>query len=185
MTRITETYSNAAMWHQWLASGNYAYQYWAIDKVMDKSGQIKAGFESDIRALIAGKNVFLTRYLLQQLHPDFMTGKVSQRWLWKIYAAAAYPVQITILRKLKTIPLDAELIQHLANVFPNANTEQSALILPLLQQAPVLPLDQLAAQLTSADAEKAAVIYTLIQQRKPNSKHVKKQLYNYEKRISQ
>ncbi|MBO9727331.1 MAG: hypothetical protein J7623_01705 [Chitinophaga sp.] len=185
MMRITETYSNEAMWHRMLASGNYAYQYWAIDKVMDKSGHIKAGFEPDIREVVAGKNVFLTRYLIQQLHPDFMSGKSSQRWLWKIYAAAAYPVQVTILRKLKNIPLDTALTRQLADVFPNANTEQSALILPLLQQAPVLPLEQLAAQLTSADAEKAAIIYTLIQQRKPDSKHVKKQLYNYEKRISQ
>ena len=185
MERITETYNSQQLLHRFLSSGNYQYQYWAVGKVMDTHGRITPGFETDIRNIISGKNIFIARYLLQQVHPDFLTGKSQQRWLWQTYAGSGYPAQITILRKLKTIPLQAELIKQLVNTFINANTEQSALILALLQQAPALPLPQLAEQLTTADAEKAANIYSLLQQRKPENEHVKKLMYNYEKQINQ
>ncbi|HEY9257556.1 hypothetical protein [Chitinophaga sp.] len=185
MERITETYNNTTLLHRFLSSGNYQYQYWALGKVMDTHGAITPGFETDIRNIVSGKNIFIARYILQQVHPDFLTGKKQQRWLWEIYTASSYPAQITILRKLKTIPLQAELIKQLVNTFSNANTEQSGLILPLLQQAPGLPLPQLAEQLTNADAEKAASIYTLLQQRKPENNYVKKLMYNYEKQINQ
>jgi hypothetical protein len=185
MERITETYNSPALLHRFLSSGNYQYQYWAVGKVMDKNGRITPGFETDIRDIISGKNIFIARYLLQQVHPDFLTGKNQQRWLWQTYTNSGYPVQITILRKLKAIPLQAETIRQLIHVFSNANTEQSGLILALLQTAPALPLLPLAEQLATADAEKAASIYTLLQQRKPDNKHVKKLMYNYEKQINQ
>jgi hypothetical protein len=185
MERITETYNSTTLLHRFLSSGNYQYQYWAVGKVMDAHGVITRGFETDIRNIISGKNIFIARYLLQQVHPDFLTGKKQQRWLWQTYMNSGYPTQLTILRKLKTIPLQAELIKQLVNTFVHANTEQSGLILALLQPAPALPLPQLAEQLATADAEKAAGIYALLQQRKPENNYVKKLMYNYEKQINQ
>lgn len=185
IARITATYNSQQLLHRFLSSGNYQYQYWAADKVMDKKGVITPGFEADIRNIISGKNIFIARYILQQVHPGFLTGKKQQRWLWQVYTAAAYPAQITILHKLKTIPLQPELIKKLITTLSTTNVEQSGLILALLQQAPALPLPQLAEQLTAADAEQAASIYTLLQQRKPVNKYVKKLMYNYEKQINQ
>jgi hypothetical protein len=185
MERITETYNSQQLLQRFLSSGNYQYQYWAVGKVMDAEGKITPGFERAIREIIRGKNIFIARYILQQVHPDFLRGKAAQQWLWDTYAVAAYPAQLTILRKLKSIPLQPALITKLIPAFMNANTEQSELILALLQQAPVLPMQQLAEQLTTTDVEKAAAIYALLQRRKPENKDVKKKMYDYEKQVHQ
>lgn len=135
MERITETYNSKQLLHRFLSSGNYEYQYWALAKVMDKNGVVAPAFKTDLRQIVAGKNIFIARYILQQVHPDFLTGKKSQRWLWDIYTHAAYPAQLTILRKLKTIPLQQQLVNNLADALTTANAEQAGLLLPLLKKA--------------------------------------------------
>ena len=183
MNRITETYNSNTLLHRFLSSQNYEYQYWALDKVMDEKGSITRGFETDVRHIISGKNIFIARYTLQKAEPALFTGKKSQEWLWDTYSAGAYPLQIAILKKLKDIPLQASLITRLCTVITNTNAEQFRLIAALLQGAPSLPekaYRQLADHLSGSATGKAADIYQLLQQLKPDNKYVKTKMYDYE-----
>ncbi len=186
MMRITDTYINPALLHRFLSSGNYAYQYKALERVMDKNGKITPGFEDDIRALINGKNIFIARYTLQQVHPGFITGAKAQHWLWDAYSRSSYPLQLTVLRKLTAAPLSDAMAKHLATAASTANEEQFRLIMTALQATPRLPgaaLEQLAGQLKSAEAGKAAAIHTLLLQHPPANQTIKTMIYEYEQTL--
>ncbi|MET3880244.1 hypothetical protein [Chitinophaga sp. OAE865] len=181
--RITDTYINPALLHRFLSSGNYAYQYKALERVMDKSGKIKPGFEDDIRALINGKNIFIARHTLQQVHPGFITGAKAQAWLWDTYSRSSYPLQLTVLRKLSTVPLSDAMAKHLVTACISANEEQFRLIITALQATPGLPetvMQQLAAQLKSPDTGKAAAIHAFLLQHQPVNHTIKTMIYEYE-----
>lgn len=186
MMRITDTYINPALLHRFLNSGNYAYQYKALERVMDKNGKITPGFEDDIRALINGKNIFIARYTLQQVHPGFINGAKAQAWLWYTYSRGSYPLQLTVLRKLTAAPLSDAMAKHLATAATTANEEQFRLMMTALQATPRLPeaaLQQLAGQLKNADTGKAAAIHRLLLQHKPANQTIKKMIYEYEQTL--
>lgn len=181
MNRITETYNSNSLLHRFLSSQNYEYQYWALDKVMDEKGNIRKGFEADVRNIIGGKNVFIARYALQKAEPALFTGKKAQEWLWKTYNAGTYPLQIAMLKRMKDIPLQAPLISGLCAAIANTNAEQFRLMAALLQSAPSLPgkaYRQLADHLSGNG--KAADIYRLLQQLKPEDNYVKTKMHDYE-----
>lgn len=184
--RITETYINPALLHRFLKSGNHAYQYKALERVMDKNGKITPGFEDDIRALINDKNIFIARHTLQQLHPSFITGAKAQEWLWNTYSRGSYPLQLTVLHKLATVPLSDAMAKHLAAAGATANEEQFRLIIAALKATPRLPvavMQQLAGQLKSADEGKAAAIHNLLLQRQPVNNTIKTMIYEYEQTL--
>lgn len=184
--RITDTYINPALLHRFFKSGNHAYQYKALERVMDKSGKITPGFEDDIRELINGKNIFIARYTLQQVHPGFITGAKAQGWLWNTYSRSGYPLQLTILRKLATVSLSDAMAKHLATASATANEEQFRLIITALQATPRLPeaaMQQLAGQLKNAGDGKAAAIHNLLLQRKPVNNTIKTMIYEYEQTL--
>ena len=136
INRITETYNSKQLLHRFLSSGNPDYQYWALGKVMDKKGMITPGFETAIRNIVNSKHIFIARYILQQVDAGFYTGKKAQHWLWDTFTRAPYPAQLTILRRLKNVPLQGELVRRLADTLANANGEQANLLLALLKAAP-------------------------------------------------
>jgi hypothetical protein len=186
IARITDTYLNTAMLHRFLSSQNHAYQYKALEKIMDKNGRIAPGYEKDIRTLINGKNIFIARYTLQQVHPGFITGAKAQSWLWDTYTKSGYALQLTILRKLATVPLSAAMAKQLAIAAGNANEEQFHLILAALQATPDLPepvIQQLADQLKNTDATRAAAIHALLLQRQPVNHSVKTKMHEYEQTL--
>ncbi|MGF6850230.1 hypothetical protein QFZ51_005465 [Chitinophaga sp. W3I9] len=186
IARITDTYINPALLHRFLSSSNHAYQYKALEKVMDKNGRIMPGFENDIRTLINGKNIFIARYTLQQVHPGFISGAKAQSWLWDTYTKSVYPLQLTMLRKLATVPLSDAMAKQLANAGSSANEEQFHLILAALQATPHLrdaAIQLLANQLKNTDATRAAAIHALLLQQQPVNHSVKIKMHEYEQTL--
>nr|WP_295921041.1 hypothetical protein [uncultured Dyadobacter sp.] len=136
MRKVIETYSNDALLHRFLESKNHHYQYWAMAKVMNASGVVKRPFEKDIEAIIAGKNGFIAKYALQHVGNDFLKTEQRQNWLWETYQKTGYAMQIAILKKLNTGPIQISksLAANLQTSLPNANEEQTLLIQKILQK---------------------------------------------------
>ncbi|NLR81443.1 hypothetical protein [Chitinophaga eiseniae] len=181
MQRITEGYNSKDLQHRFLLSGSYAYQYWALDKVMDKNGGITPGFEKDLQDVIGGKNIFISRYILQKIAPTFFNSQQRQDWLWDIYANSVYPFQLDILRKLKTVKIRPKLTTRIAGALADANATQTGLLLSLLQSASPLPapaVQQLGNVLEKAAGDRAAVIVSLLQQQ-PGTPQIKTILKDY------
>lgn len=181
MQRITEGYNSKELQHRFLSSGNYAYQYWALDKVMDKNGVITPGFEKDLQDVMGGKNIFISRYILQKIAPAFFNSQQRQDWLWDVYVNSVYPFQLDILRKLKTVKLRPALTARIAGALADANATQTSVLLSLLQGASPLPapvVQQLGNVLGKAAGDKAAAIVTLLRQQ-PGTPQIKTILKDY------
>ena len=138
MLRITESYKNDELLHAFLADKNYHYQYWAMEKVIQKDGKILKSFEGDIEKIITGKNLFTARTALQKTGSNFFTKPQKQNWLWQVFQSASYPMQIAILKKLTTIPLNQTLTEKIANDVAKSNEEQRKLKLDILTNQPEL-----------------------------------------------
>ncbi|GLU55938.1 hypothetical protein Dfri01_53990 [Dyadobacter frigoris] len=134
MLKITESYKNDEMLHAFLADKNYHYQYWAMENVIQKDGRVLKSFEPDIEKIIAGKNLFTARTALQKTGSDFFSKPLKQNWLWETFQSATYPMQIAILKKLSTIPLNQTLTEKIANGLVVSNDEQRKLKLDLLKK---------------------------------------------------
>jgi hypothetical protein len=136
MQKIIEKYSNDALLHRFLESKNHHYQYWAMAKVMNASGEVKRPFQKDIETIIAGKNGFIAKYALQHVGNDFFKTEQRQNWLWETWQKTGYAMQIAILKKLDTgnIPISKSLAANLQISLPNANEEQTHLIQNILHK---------------------------------------------------
>ncbi|MFC6193457.1 hypothetical protein ACFP1I_17715 [Dyadobacter subterraneus] len=134
MLKITESYKNDKMLHDFLADKNYHYQYWAMEKVINKDGRVLKTFEPDIEKIIAGKNLYTARTALQKTENDFFSKPQKQNWLWETFQSASYPMQIAILKKLSTIPLNQTLTENIANGLVASNDEQRKLKIELLKK---------------------------------------------------
>jgi hypothetical protein len=182
MQRITRTYANDALLHRFLASSNHAYQYWAMDRVIDPNGRVTEAFGPDLLGVMRGKNLFTARYALQKIAPPFFDPD-RQRWLWETYRGATYSLQIAILKKLATLPLSAFLTEQLARHLSEANQEQFTLRRNLLAAQPRLSeptLRYLADQLPTATPEHAAELFKLLAQRKPKNRAVQSRMKAYQ-----
>lgn len=138
MKKITTTYLDKQMLHEFLADQNYHYQYWAMDKVIGANGAVKAEFQNDIENIIAGNNLFTARTALQKVNTDFFASAQKQRRLWTAFEAAPYPLQIAILKKLAVIPLTKILTEKIALGLADSNEEQRKLKIDLLEHQPNL-----------------------------------------------
>ncbi|KQS31168.1 hypothetical protein [Dyadobacter sp. Leaf189] len=132
MQKIIESYTDDKLLHSFLTSNNYHYQYWAMEKVVGKDGSVSKPFEQDLQQIIAGKNIFTAKYALQHVNNSFFESEARQVWLWESYQKAAYPLQITMLKKLANIPLTSSLANNLKAALTNANQEQASLINQIL-----------------------------------------------------
>ncbi|QMW02237.1 hypothetical protein [Spirosoma foliorum] len=161
MQKITESYRTDDLLHRFLTSSNYHYQYWAMDKVVDKAGSITESFTPDMLQIIRGKNVFTARAALQKISNPFFASNARQVWLWETYQSTSYPLQIAILKKLAQIPFQPSLAEATAKAMVNANREQFTLMINLLASQPKLSekaLLTMANQLDTSNQEYATEI---------------------------
>jgi hypothetical protein len=179
--KITVSLETPSMLHSFLRSSNHHYQYWAMDKVMNEEGKVLAGYEEDMAGIIQGQNIFTARYALQKLHPDYFLPAKRQAWLWSVYAKAAYPLQMAILKKLAGIQVNEKLCEKIAASATDGNREQLQAKLKILTARPKLPgkaLKSLAAQLSHPDM--GGDIYHALKQLNPADKAIQQQLIHHE-----
>lgn len=125
---------------RFLESSNHRYQYWAIDKVLEE-GQIKdEKYKKSLLSILDGENVFVANYLLKELSPEIFNDKDAQLWLMDSFSKASYPLQISILKKLRELNFIPETSARLVNHLPETGDEQKKIIFSLL--AEVSDLDQ-------------------------------------------
>ncbi|WP_295119776.1 hypothetical protein [uncultured Chitinophaga sp.] len=182
MEKITAGYKSNALLHQFLQSNNHHYQYWAMERVMDKEGNITKGHESDIKYIISGNNLFTARYALQKAAPRFFVADTMQLWLWSTYQQATYPLQNAILKKLAEVKMGSELTTRLAANLTASNNEQFKLMLAALnaqRQLPPQAMRQIAGYLEDPGPGDAAALYALLKKFKPDNE-VKNKLKQYE-----
>lgn len=187
MQKITETYRSDTLLHEFLNSSNHFYQYWAMERVIDKTGNATATFSSDLMQIMRGKNLFPARHALQKLNPQFFATADRQAWLWETYTQSSYPLQITILKKLATIPLRAPLAEQTARVLTDANPEQFTLMLQLLANQPKLPekaVQTLAGHLSHSNPDYSAEIYRVLTTLKPKNPAVLAKMKAYKTRAN-
>ena len=188
MQRITETYKTDALLHQFLASNNHHYQYWAMDRVMATDGTVKTGYEPELLNIIRGKNIFTARYALQKMAPQLFTDETRQRWLWETYQSASYPLQLAILKKLATIPLQPLLTEQVAHQLTNTNQEQTALLLKLLDTQSALSAKTqliLAGHLANPNQNNTAEIYRVLEKRHPKARAVQQKMTEFTRTLNQ
>ncbi len=184
MQRITETFKTDAMLHRFLADNNHHYQYWAMERVINKEGFVTAEFQSDIQQVIRGKNIFTARFALQKINADFLADNAQQQWLWETYQSAGYPLQLVILKKMATLPLTNLMTERAAQQVGTANKEQGSLLLKALAAQPKLSeqtLLTLADQLTNENC--AAEVYRLLEARQPKNRTVQKKILMFKQTL--
>ena len=182
MKEVTESYVNSEMLHNFLASNNYHYQYWAMEKVIDKSGALNNDFEDDIEQIIRGKNLFTARTALQKTGSDFFSNNSKQNWLWETYKSSSYPLQIAILKKLESITVNEKLSNELAANATESNAEQFKLKLVILAKQKKLSdhtLALLASNLKSENDQYTAEIYQTLEKFQPTNQEVKSKMKQY------
>lgn len=139
MREITESIKTPELLHRFLKSGHHHYQYWATDQVLDKDGVPQEAFIPEIRLLVGGDNVFLSKNVLNRLNPLFFEKLPEQEWLLGLYRKVSYPMQLAILRKLESVRLQPATLTMLAEAIPQSNAEQLSLILRLFSVQDRLP----------------------------------------------
>lgn len=132
MKKIIGTYRSDALLHQFLSSNNFHYQYWAMEKVVDAKGNIQEAYEADLEKVMEGKNVFIAKSALQRVNSIFLSSRKRQDWLWQTYEKSPYAMQIAILKKLKSVPINESLKNNLKSTLANSNEEQTSLIKQIL-----------------------------------------------------
>jgi hypothetical protein len=182
MKRITESYRNDEMLHNFLSSSNYHYRYWAMEKVIDAKGLVKKAFESHIEQVIAGKNLFTARTALQKVGNSFFAGSRKQNWLWETYKSTSYPMQIAILKRLENVPNIEDLQQKLATSIAGSNQEQFKLKLGILAKQKQLSEPAmliLAKNLEMDNEDFTSLIYQVLEQFQPKNKEVQDKMNQY------
>lgn len=175
MKKITETYRDEPLLHQFLASANHNYQYWALDRVIDKAGNLPDSFTADVQQIIRGKNVFPARYALQKVADHFFYATDRQVWLWDTYQTSAYALQLAILKKLAHVPFQNVLAERIALDLGKANPEQFRLLLKLLAAQPKLSDKvqlNLASQLANSNKDNASEIHRVLTDVRPTNRVV-------------
>lgn len=132
MQKIIQGYSDDSLLHSFLNSSNHHYQYWAMDKVLDPKGNVRRNYETDIKNIIGGKNIFIAKNALQRVGESFLAGTEKQSWLWETYKKSPYALQIAILKKLQSVPVNDSVRQNLKASLAESNQEQTSLINQIL-----------------------------------------------------
>lgn len=182
MKKITDSYLNDELLHEFLKSNNYHYQYRAMESVIDKNGKVRKSFEDDIQQVIAGKNLFTARTALQNTDAAFFAGDSRQNWLWNTYQSGSYPLQIAILKKLGAISVTDHLAQKLATSIAGSNQELFRLKLGILAKQKQLSnqtLIALAKNMETDNEDFASEIYETLERFQTQSTEVKQRMEWY------
>jgi len=184
MQRITETIRTDTLLHRFLNDNNHYYQYWAMERVMNKEGALQSDFQVDIQKIIRGKNIFTARYALQKVNSQFFADKARQRWLWETYQSVVYPLQLAILKKMAILPLINEIAEQVAQQVGTANQEQARLLLKALAGQSKLSeptLLQLAAQLTNENS--AIEVYGVLEKYQSKNRTIQQKMTHYKQTL--
>ncbi|OIN58171.1 hypothetical protein [Arsenicibacter rosenii] len=189
MRQVTASMSDDDQLHRFLASSNYHYQYWAMDKVIGTDGTVRPAFSEDLLRILRGKNIFTARYALQHLNTSFWASADRQRWLWETYRQAPYTLQIAMLKYLPALTPTPWLITQAARQLAQVNPEQTALLVTLLERQPTLTDET---QLIVADflprvpdTKTAMRVYDLLHAKKPANRLVRQRLADYARTLNQ
>lgn len=185
MKNITERHETDELLHNFLQSGNHHYQYWALDKVIERNGTVKQDFLNDVLRIVEGKNIFIARYALGKI-PNEMLGPSAklQDWLWTVFQSASYPMQMEILKKLENLIFSPGLSTALAEQLSHTNEEQFLKVMALLEKQKSLPEDALLAlgeHLNAADPARAARVYETLSQMEVTHATLRKEMKLYKK----
>jgi len=109
ITSITDSLMSPALLSFFLTSGNFRYQHYAVDRLIDEKGNVNAKFEQGVVDLIGSSNIFLAQRVLKAIEPRYLYDAERQRWLGQLFVNANYRLQLAMLEKLKGIPLKQDL----------------------------------------------------------------------------
>ncbi len=129
---VTDSLTSSALLSHFLRSGNYRYQHYALDRLMDERGKVASEFEQDVVNLIGSPNVFLAQRVLKAIDPGYLQSAERQRWLGQLFIGANYRLQLALLAKMGEIPLKRELKNTLETHRRDFNEEIATKIEQLL-----------------------------------------------------
>lgn len=186
MQKITTTLQSDALLHRFLASDNYYYQYWAIAKIVDPTGEVPSQFTDELLSLVRGKNVFVARHVLEAVSPKTLASKPRQTWLVETYRAGSYSLQLAILKKAGTLAVQPELAIALSDQLGAASVEQTGLIAGILSGSGNIKgkaRANLVALLNDGNSEKSAVAYSTLKLIRQPDVQTQKAIKNYESKL--
>ncbi|MEC3878414.1 hypothetical protein [Parapedobacter sp. 10938] len=131
---VMDSLVSPALLSFFLRSGNYRYQHYALDRLMDGQGDVVQGFEADVVKLIASPNVFLAQRVLKTIAPNYLRSAERQAWLGHLFVGAHYRLQLQMLDKLQGIPLEQGLKSILEAHRQDSNEEIAHKIEQLLNK---------------------------------------------------
>lgn len=131
---VTDSLSSPALLSNFLRSGNYHYQHYALDRLMDDQGIIEQGFDEEVVRLIGSSNIFLAQRVLKSINPAYLQSAERQRWLGEWFVEANYRLQLALLAKLEKIPLAKDLKETLEAHREDFNEEIATKIKQLLNR---------------------------------------------------
>jgi len=129
---VTDSLASPALLSHFLRSGNYRYQHYALDRLMDEQGKVASEFEQDVVNLIGSPNVFLAQRVLKAIDSGYLQSAERQRWLGQLFIGANYRLQLALLAKMGEIPLKRELKNTLETYRRDFNEEIATKIEQLL-----------------------------------------------------
>ena len=106
---VTDSLVSPALLSHFLRSGNYHYQHYALDRLMDAQGKVDPGFEQDVVNLIGSPNIFLAQRVLKAIAPGYLQSAERQRWLGQLFVEANYRLQLALLAKFEEVTLERTL----------------------------------------------------------------------------
>jgi len=131
---VTDSLSSPVLLSNFLRSGNYHYQHYALDRLMDDKGIIEQGFDDEVVRLIGSSNIFLAQRVLKSINPAYLQSAERQRWLGEWFVGANYRLQLALLTKLEKIPLADNLRETLEAHRGDFNEEIATKIEQLLNR---------------------------------------------------
>lgn len=131
---VTDSLASPELLSHFLRSGNYRYQHYALDRLLDEAGKVAPEFETDVVSLISNPNVFLAQRVLKEISPDHLQSVERQRWLGQLFIGANYRLQLALLAKFVKVSLRKELKHMLETHQKDFNEEIATKIEQLLNK---------------------------------------------------
>lgn len=129
----TEGLYSKALLIQFLESGHYPYQYWAIEKVIDKNLYKDDTVSTAMLDVLLGDNIFLGSYLIKVLPVEIFSSLERQIWLWETMEKSPYRLQMKILDKFNTLNLYPDIQSKLLEGMKEGNPAQQKMIYSVLK----------------------------------------------------
>ncbi|AEL27533.1 hypothetical protein [Cyclobacterium marinum] len=129
----TEGLYSKALLIQFLESGHYPYQYWAIEKVINKDLYTDDKLSTAMLEVLLGDNIFLSSHLIKVLPEEVFSSLKRQVWLWQTMEKSPYKLQMKMLDKFNTLKLYPELQIKLLEGLKEGNPAQQRKVYSVLK----------------------------------------------------